>query len=116
MLGAGRYLTSGLGESREFLPHEELVSHLLHPPAGQGVQARRGQHFAATQAEAGMVQGAAHGFTHYESLVQRSVVVSAFGAHGGIGIPQVHQQYAVFAHMTEQRSALVHVARGDALG
>jgi hypothetical protein len=95
---------------REFLPHENLVTHPFDSPARDGVERRRAEGFSRAQAETGMMPRASHGVPNDETLGKRPVVMSALCADRENLVTAAHQDHVFAIDLTESHRSISEIA------
>ena len=101
---------------RPLLPHEHRVALALHSPAGDRIQRGRAKRFAASQAETGVMKRAPHGVADHQPVGERTVIMSAVGAHGEELVRRARQDHILVAHPPEHHATWLDRAHGEAVG
>ncbi len=96
-------------------PDEHLAATPLHVPARQIVQRRRPQRLTCPEAEAPMMQRAAHRVAHHQPLGERAAVVGAGRADGEPLVAAVGKQHRLAVHVAGHHPAIRNVRGRNAL-
>src|SRR5215467_395063 len=91
----------------EFLTNEDSVAKVFNPPTGNRIKCGRAERLTCTQTETCMVPGTTHCFIHYESFMERSVIVGAVSSDREEFCATPNQQNILAIHYTQQRPTLL---------
>src|SRR5262245_31487885 len=91
---------------RKLFAHEDHVAVALNSPAWNRIQSRRAQRLATAQAEAGVMPWAPDRVLDNQSIGERSVIVSAMGAHRKEFTPGT-SQYGVLVADPPEHDAMI---------
>jgi hypothetical protein len=99
---------------RESLADDDLVRSSLDPPAVQRVQRRGAQGGARAQAEAGVVEGAAHGVPDEQAVGECGVIMRAEAIDGEYFLGLARHQDSLIANAPHEHRAIRKVIQRNA--
>jgi len=100
----------------ELPPDDDDVATPLDAPPGQGIESRRGERIARSQAEAGVVPRTADCVTDDDPVGERRAIVSALGADREQVVALANEENGLAADMAFDDMPIAEAHEANALG